>query len=275
MRALIVVAALLAACGKGKAECSAEAKDIAAFLTAANTDPPFYAGDAKLVVREELTAHIPAEEHPITLQVLPDGYAFYSKVPADQLASQLLDLHQFNGSPRIYLAIDSAAPWSAVVAAVDQAKQAGFTKPAFLFRTQAKVTPPPPSKVDAELDAIMKTPSEHVGTDLAALMAKTVESCTSLKKAFQSVSANEPEDRAAVLIRAIQEALPECKCDLDTASLRSIMWRILANPTPDRMIAFDGRPTEKSIALPGATPWSEASKQLTPDTASATFTVQP
>jgi hypothetical protein len=52
------------------------------------------------------------------------------------------------------------------------------------------------------------------------------------------------------------------------------MWRLLANPEPTRVIAFDAAPAERTIALPGGTPWSEASRSLTAATTSAGLVVK-
>lgn len=287
---LLVSALVVLACGKGSPEegpCRKDAEALGRLLAEANVDPPlFYVGDLKLVERSDLgpakTARAPElmirageirlEGRPVAREELVARLAEARKRVDDERERGRSD----GAVPgRIYLLIEGAAPWGEVVGAVEAADLAGFQAPAFVFTTTVVGHPPPRSSIDDELDALLKEDSGERATRFAKIVSKQVETCPALTTEFGRVSSVEGEDKATTLIKAIPEALVECKCHVNMPALRSAMWRLLWNPTPTRVIAFEPAAPAMTLSLPAATTWAVASKQLTPATKRAAFVSLP
>jgi hypothetical protein len=158
---------------------------------------------------------------------------------------------------------DKATPWSQVVAAVAAAAKAGLGSPAFAFSAPAQTAPPPRAPVDEKLDAIFNdTDPANKATGLAKVMSEEIKECQQLNEVFGSVAAVEPDDKAKTIIAAIPPALIACKCQVHLGNLRSAMYRVLANPRPTRILAFDPAAPKTRLALPADTTWEVASKKF-------------
>jgi len=125
----------------------------------------------------------------------------------------------------------------------------------FAFLTDHKLTPPPRSPVDDKLDAFGKDSAVNA-RKLGELTREIIEPCPPLVQAFGSFKGVDG------LVSSIAPALIECDCKVDIASLRSLVWRVVAIAPTVQVIAFDDTTRDKTLALPRATTWAEASKQI-------------
>ena len=261
--------AILVGC-KGKAACKADVDELMTFFRAMDHSMPLYFdGDGiKLVERTDLPRHQPS---PTAVIVIGKTIRWQGgEVSLDKLGDRLADYRAWvmksprRGNPsEINLAIDVNAAWGDVVSVADVAFRSGFTHPAFGFGVPVTVKPPPRVAVDDELDKIKKEDAGgNRAVELANLMSDIVKSCKPLKKSFGAVGADEGGDKAQMLIDEMGPALLECNCDVDIPALRNVFFAVANNPHPATVIHVDLAKGGKAIALPAATPWSEAQKQL-------------
>jgi hypothetical protein len=171
--------------GKAKAQCEKEARELGAFLSAADTGPEtIFIGDADLVERSDLKPQ-PLELGAVA-HVGPAGFRANGLpvLDLDALGSELArarerrkELHSGRAEPppgldRVAFVFDKATPWSQVVAAVAAAAKAGLGSPAFAFSAPAQTAPPPRAPVDEKLDAIFNdTDPANKATGLAMVMS--------------------------------------------------------------------------------------------------------
>lgn len=289
MRAALIVLVTLAGCGKGKEECRVEAEAVGALLVSVASEPatPFEIDtDLHLIKRTDIKP-VALPRAP-TLALKATAMRFEGKgVDAAGLAAGLHGtMAKIAADPyrkqhrakepleRIYVLVDEATPWSAVVSAVGIAATEGFTAPAFVFEQPQTVTPPPRTSIDDRLDQILKTESGNRATELAREMSKIIAGCRALEQAFGAVGPVEADNKAMMLSRAIAPSLVECNCNVDVPALRSLMFRVIYVPRPPRVIAFDPKATAETLAFPGDTTWAEASKRFQPALKNATLEVR-
>jgi hypothetical protein len=161
-----------------------------------------------------------------------------------------------------YLQVGPDVPWSRVVDVVKVGVELKWTQVALAFEVTPPPLPPPPPRaaIDAKLDEIMKTAR---ATQLAQEMSKLVSDCAPVKKVFGAVSSDSGEDKADMIIEGLGEALPKCDCNVDMASLRSAMWRVIVHAPDVAVIQIDTSPGGDELVLPATMPWSEANTKLT------------
>jgi hypothetical protein len=176
-------------------------------------------------------------------------------------------------SPELTLAIDAATPWAQVAPVLNAGLAIHYDHVRLLFAGAAP-PPPPRSAVDDELDRIPASPPRGRGTEVAAVLERLVKDCPALHRAFASMS-NFEGDRWQRLIASIPPALTECGCATDLPSLRSATWQLIGNfpalTTATVTLSADG----EALAIPGATPWREASQQLVAATKPVHPTIAP
>lgn len=243
-------------------DCKQDATELGAFLTnAAKYEGPILQAhrDVHLVKRTDLPVKS-LQRAPVIIANAADTTFMGSMIASgSELAERLTALRSSVQSSAILFQLDEATPWGKVVELVTAAQRAGFTAPMFAFMTDAKLTPPPRSPADDKLDAF--------GNDAAVNMSKVtqltreiIQPCPALITAFGNVSGVD------ALVAAIAPAVIECDCKLDLASLRSLIWRVVAVAPTVQVIAFDDTTRDQTLALPKTATWAEASKQLRPDT---------
>lgn len=166
--------------------------------------------------------------------------------------------------PRLLVAVDRNAPWSRLVAVHDAAAQAGFTQLSILFTPYGRATTarPGPSKIDAELDQILKMPDPAKKVPrLAKLTRRVCGGCPPLDKVFKTLSVTNPEAKARVITRFLPDAIAECACAVDLPSLKVILWTMLERPSmiaEQFEIAAEPSDKQKGVKLPPDTPWHKA-----------------
>jgi hypothetical protein len=275
------LAIALAACGGRNPEsCKADAEDIAKRLAEADHDPNLISTQgANLVERSDL-AKPDFKDGPV-LRLSSDAIVLEgSKVAIDDLTTSLrarrrkmdddLERHpRFKAEVdvhMIYLFVDAGATWGQVVRVVNAVAAADFTSPWFVFARPSHARRPPPSKVDAELEAIAHGDAANKATKLANMMSATIAGCPAMISAFGGVASHESGSKADQLIAAIPAALVDCNCNVDMPSFASEMWSALVNEHPAGVLAVQIDPSGAPIELPAITSWRDASKQLTPAT---------
>ncbi|MDX2087378.1 MAG: hypothetical protein SFX73_05995 [Kofleriaceae bacterium] len=282
MRAWVGVglAIAAAACSKGASkQCRADVEALSRALTAANIEPPVaYVGDAdELVTRTDLprTRNIYAPQVRVTTtgMTVNDRAVASTDALGWELAPDKLRGIYNRKAGLILFYIAPSVPWSQVVEAVSAAARAGFDAPGFMFWSPASTpTPPPPSAIDAKVKAILANEGGNRAVGFADLAIDVVKSCSALHRSF-SRPAEDVEERGAAIIASISRGLIDCNCDVDLPSLHALMWNLLWNKNPSRVVAFDRAAPKQTVALSASTPWSEASKQFTPALRNAALVV--
>jgi hypothetical protein len=272
MRAIVVTGAVVAAlaasaaCGGGKdpAVCRREAHALGELLSTMDYEmPPFYAGDATLVLRTDVP--VTAGRYGPTIVITRDG-ATLDGMPLGDLVvrRRLEDAHDRRAM--VYVAVDEAAPWSEVQAVVHRLVAADLMHPSFGFaRPATPVTRPPRSKIDDELDRLQNgTDSSHKATDLAKMVQEIVKGCPAIIKVFGEVAVESGESKAARIVRAIEPSLVACNCNLDLPAFRSVMFRLLYVEKAQSALEITLDPEATPLVLPPDTPWRDANAKLTP-----------
>ena len=262
----VLIAFVLVACGKSDVrQCRNDADALATLLREANTDPPqVYTYDAKLVSRTDL-ARIPNLPRGLELRV---GQGDSIEQQRARMPTRYAD------TKRAYLIIDEDTSWAAVVNAFDEAKAGGITEIGFVFVQPVEIKKIPRAAVDDELDKLTKSDASNKATKVAELMTKEIKSCPSLQKLFGSVASDDGNDKASYLIEGIPEALVECECRANLPAIRSIMYRIIANPTPTRVLVVTTTEPTTKIAAKADTRWKDVQAQLKPDLTSVVLVVE-
>ena len=285
---LVALAIAFAGCGKSAEECRSEAVAFGALLAAHETEAgPIWRSDAKLAARSDLSR---LREDAPTLTIFPDRIldargnsgpiAAVREVLQVMQTEAVARKERFAGTLRIderrlYVLIDEATSWRDVVHVVDAAAKTGFTAPIFVFGLPVTITPPPRAPVDDELDRIGSDDyTRNKATAFAEITQKQVAECPSLIALFGAVASDDSESKSAIIVEGIAQALIDCRCNVPMADFRSTMFRLLVIPNPMRGLALDPDAPKQRIALRGTTPWSVASKQLTPATKNVELVVE-
>jgi hypothetical protein len=192
----------------------------------------------------------------------------------DDLASGRLQRAWAPAPDRVYVLVAAPTPWHEVVAVTAAIQRAGMA-PAFVFVQPVTTKPPPPTRVDRELDALRGDDNaSNKAVAISEMISKRVTRCPALIEAFGHTSAYDGANRALQLARSVAPALVACGCQVDIPELRSILFQVLFVPHPPRVIAFDASAPATPLALSAQTPWSEASQRLTAAIRNASFAVQ-
>lgn len=270
---------VLAACKGGSMtlpeECPGAAKELVAFLRATpHSFGPVVVRPGSMVTRTDLPPPAPLAKG-LVVQ-LDSKLTWFDGKPVDDLKG-LFAIVRKGAAKAYYLQIAPDIPWTQVVATVELAASEGYTHPSFAFEVKPQPLPPPPPRaaIDPKLDKILADDENNRASNLAMEVSKLIESCPSVKKVFGAVGGHDAGDKADILIEGLGEALPECQCSLDMASLRSAMWRVIAHMPDVGLLPVDVGPGGEELALPATMPWSEASAKLKPTTTRATFKVAP
>ena len=267
--------------------CPALADELGSYLATFNHEEPMFPHVAqRLVTRREL----PAVRLTTAPSVIIEGDATLFQGGAvrslDALHERLVamrkhieaELRAGRGSridppdpSQLYVAIEGTVSWKRVVDTVDVMQRAGFTKPMFLFAVPENASPPPPSSVDDELDAIARDDNANKASEVARITGAIVAPCPSLITVFGEVA--EHDDKAAFILRSTAPAVAKCKCAVDIPALRSVLWRLLHNPHPVRALPIELDRSAKAISVPATATWQQARERLPSGTTRAWFEV--
>jgi hypothetical protein len=271
--ALILLAIGALGCRRAEEDCPARAAELERFLVAMDHEPTFVPVDPgiQVVSRSDLPRVVPlraslvAIGKELTLNQKPVTPAELTAQLARDLAelkSRRLD--QPEDMQRLLVVVDRAAPWEQVVRVTEAAVEAGLTGATFVFDRPPATAPPPRSPIDDEFDKAMRADPAGRATEAARLLRGVVERCPALIEAFGHVAAVEAPDRAGHLLRSVGPAVVECNCQVDLASLRSGLWRLMGNTRPMSFLPVELSRTGAVIALPAGTSWIDANARLTP-----------
>jgi hypothetical protein len=251
-------------------ECKAQAEDLDRFLHAMDTSGQRWNLDGVILApRPELPDHdvdpavgiiIGRQGIRVRGQTVDRGEL---KDKLDQALERFDAASQGGAHSRAaILMVDEAATWGDVVFVAETAASVGIGPLTLLF---ARPSPsrPPRASADDELDAVQRR-EPNTATAFAQVARQIASPCPSLVRAFGVAANADTLDKVNNLIDAVGPALVECSCRVDIASLRSLLWRLLANPTPVGLLEITLSRRGAKIAIPTATAWRDASKRLTP-----------
>jgi hypothetical protein len=262
--------------GSGSASCQAQVDDLMKFLRAMDhTGSLFALDDIHLAMRPELPVVMPHQAPLVTLRATGLEYQGEKLAPA-ALATKLtetrkkidedMQLGRFSKYDPpdpllINVLIDADTHWGDVVKLTDVLVRAGFVHTSIAFGRPSPVSPPPRTWVDDKVDELRKR-QEGAATELANITRQIVPGCPPLISVFGEVGNSEGGDKVVDIIEGSGRALVACNCNIDIPAYRSVIWAIAGNPHPSTVLAVELAKTGKQLALPAATPWSEAGKQL-------------
>lgn len=275
-------------CGKSAKECKTEAEAFGKALHDAPHEPEMFMLTGRHLVQRpdlaaEKTLYAPAidikkSEVSYQGQLIDTREALQAKLEATrQSAADAVDRGMRDIDPElVYLVIDDDATWDQVVLAFDAAEAAGMVKQAFVFDLPVKLTPPPRTSLDVELDKLQADPdASDKASKVAKMVSDRIGRCKPLQKLFGQVSAVESgASKADIIIAGMPAALVECGCDVDMPQLKSVMWRLLVTEHSPRVYKFAPRVRDETIALPATTTWAEASKKFVRPLRGAKLAVQ-
>jgi len=271
--AVVLGAVAMASCGRKPDStaqtCKVAADEAGAFLRRVEGDGVLQAHRMRLVLRDDL-GHSPPPTH-IAVVATASGITFHGNASDNDIAERLAAMHaklaedatrgRLPASPphfdvdAVLLEIDATVPWSTVAKLGSAAQQAGFIHPIFVFARTSPNKQPPPSKLDAEIAAAAD--SANRATAFAALARRVAEPCPALTRLMSRTGLID-----ANVISRIPDALVECSCAVEPASVRNLFaawtgttWPVSFAPV---MLAA-GAPT---LAFAATTPWSEVAPQL-------------
>jgi hypothetical protein len=285
-RLLLLALVASAACGKSKSECKAEADGLTALLSQSDAGGSmFYIDESNgLVTRTDLSQRA-LSYSPVVIVKATETMYQGELVDDDGLRRRLEaavtkikeDIELGRGEPpdlrKVYFLIHSATPWSRVAAAVKVADDVGMQAPMFVFAHPMTAKAPPRTSVDSKLEAIK---DGNKATTLANIMSGLIKKCPSLIRAIGEI-ANEldaSKTKDQMFAEKVGPALVACDCNVDYPELRSVLWHLLVNQTPTRIVAIDPTAPKETIAFPAATTWAEASKRLTAATKGLSLVVE-
>lgn len=287
---VVVIAGLMVACSKAEMShetCKREASELQATLRAADTGTQaiFVDSGMQLVKRADLVT-ASARVAPV-LEVGERATTFQGSTErvgerlretrtrlVDDLASGRVPNSGVPNPALLYILVDARAHWDRVVEAWQLARDAELTAPAFVFAMPVTLTPPPRAPIDDTLDRLMTGSPADRASGLAKLVDKEVERCPALIRSFSSIAPADGDSKATYLIDQLGPALVECHCRVDLPNLRALFWRVIANPSPTRILAFDPAAPPAKIALPEAATWADAAARFTPDLKNAELAIE-
>ena len=77
-----------------------------------------------------------------------------------------------------------------------------------------------------------------------------------------AVTSDGTREKVGVILDGLEKALPQCSCNVDMPSLRSVMFQLIARATDVGVVSIEVGPGGEALALPGATTWAEASPKV-------------
>lgn len=177
------------------------------------------------------------------------------------------------GAEMVYL-VDAKAPWSAVATVANAARDAGQTRATFVFAAgvPSKVTPPPPSAIDKELDELAKPDPSKPATKLQAsddpsrvtIPDKVFKDCPVKELFAQLAAADGRAARDKVTIEGLPKAIAACNCKVEMASVQRLLWSWYSRDVgPETTIlSLELAATGTNVTAKPASAWSDAGKEL-------------
>jgi hypothetical protein len=158
------------------------------------------------------------------------------------------------------LFVDESVPWSEVVTVAGLAAHAGFTHVYFVFARAEQAVPPPHTSID---DIVRDAKNESDRMMALVPARKSFQAaCPALTRAFGAIPQHTATWYRDTFVPGFGKALAACDCKVDLAELRSWMFYELTPVVQTGSLDVTLARTGKTIALPGKTPWREASKKL-------------
>lgn len=251
-------------------QCKIEATSIGKFLadTPHDRSPLLRRRGFSLAKRTDLTADVPVAP---VLSASALETTFQGQVAENRAALVKLLRASAKRSKQVVLMLEQATPWSKVVEILEVVRAERLVG-VLVFETELAVQPPPRSAYDDGMAAAGGYPPKPGQKSAQAVRDAVIDPCPTLGKLWSEMR-GEGVDRTQTAIAGITKALIGCTCSTDLASVRSLFWDLVVVRTKATAIVFDTPPTE-TLALPAATTWAEASKQVAPGKG-YTFAIKP
>lgn len=249
-------------------QCKIEATSIGKFLadTPHDRSPLLGRRGFSLAKRADVTADVPMAP---VLYASALETTFQGQVAENRAA--LVKLLRAKRPKQVLLMLEQATPWSKVVEVLEVVR-ADRLVPVIVFETELAVSAPPRSAYDEGIAASSVYPPKPGQKSGQAVRDAVIDPCPTLGKLWREMR-GEGVDRTQTAVAGITKALIGCTCSTDLASVRSLFWDLIVVRNKATAIVFDKPPTE-TLALPAATTWAEASKQVAPGK-SYTFAIKP
>jgi hypothetical protein len=182
-----------------------------------------------------------------------------------ELRRSMMPESPFIQSPTCHLAIDNDVRWEAVVATVAGMSRSGITAVTFVFRDPVKTVPAPPaSPIDGELARMQKSAPMRRGQIIAEMVAYVYQDCPEGLRVIASMGVNPIADFKQVILDALPEAIGQCACAPDDASVKALHWALFGNPRPSTGITVAIAPLPEPLAAARVAPTpSDASHNRT------------
>jgi hypothetical protein len=161
--------------------------------------------------------------------------------------------------------VDQRATYDRVVDVVETARGAGYSSLSFVFLGPKNPNVPPPSKIDARFDALLKRGNEggaNIMPEVQQLVADVIGTCPALKTHYAEME-KAPDQRKA-LLDGTPAAVLACDCNVDIPSLQVVLFRMLGTHTTLRTLTVDISDDATPITAVAGASWEEVAKQLDP-----------
>jgi hypothetical protein len=292
---MLLTCALLAACSGRKADapnpeakatpaepakpatvpaCAAKAKDLEPWLVQLEQEVSSHEIDFGLKLQPIDRAPYPVEQRIDYVSITDQCRALFEESEAnhvgcsldklggeDALVERLKAAHDQKGKGGVddvlRLDVDGKAHWGDVARIVEAAAKAGYTNALFGFTATSKLAQPP--GVDAS------TVTEETFDRASKRLDELQTACKPWKSAILGHRYVEPKgENARAVGQETAAALVACNCAADPDEVRRVQWIVghwhQATPRVGVTVALGGDGTE--IAVPAATPWSEAHQKI-------------
>jgi hypothetical protein len=174
--------------------------------------------------------------------------------------------------PDVVVLVDAKVPWSVVVDVANGALAADHGRVTFAFTagSPGAASKPPPSSIDAEIDALLA--KQATAADLATpidensgLSAKIFADCAAVtQKLFPAIDKLSPAEFDVAVAVGMPDEIEICGCRVELPAVQRLMWAWWGRDMGPALASVKvqltaPKPGATEITMPADAPWSEAS----------------
>ena len=178
-------------------------------------------------------------------------------------------VEDFRGLPELAVMVDAKVPWRRIETVRQAANAAGVKTLRFLVHGTTKVTKPPPSWIDHQLDELAK-PADS--SKRAARLGEPrppvrqlFATCTTGRDLMMHLDEKAEEtkrEKTQVLVAELPAALRGCGCAEDINAVERWLWSTWGRDDPSMPQASIAIAPAQVVSISPDTPWATAVKQL-------------